>query len=105
MRGTAPLLSSVVLALTAGCSSLAYDRDTPTSGTFVSTGWAFTLVSFDMPKGALEIARENASDPGIPNTEVTEATVTPYFGFFDFLLDIIGVRRAKITGTWGYESK
>ena len=98
-----PALALACLAALAGsCASVEFHRDTETSGTFVSSGWAFTIVSHDIPKSALNIARENASDARQPNMVVEEATVTPYLGVFDVLLDIIGVRHARVSGTWGF---
>ena len=43
-----------------------------------------------------------AQDANLPNMEVAETTVTPYLGPFDFLLDILSIRWAKVEGTWGY---
>jgi hypothetical protein len=62
---------------------------------------AVTLISFDLPKGAMLIARENVSDANLANMVVTETKVIPYLGPLDFLLDIIGVRWARVKGTWG----
>ena len=28
--------------------------------------------------------------------------MTPYLGPFDWLLDIVGIRYARISGTWGF---
>jgi hypothetical protein len=81
---------------------VSFERTSESAGTFVSTGVAFTLFSIDIPKSAINIARENASDANKPNMEVSEAVITPYLGWFDWLLDIIGVRRARIEGTWGF---
>lgn len=86
----------------AGCSSLTFERETETSGSFRSTGLAFTIFSIDLPKGAQLIARENASDANLANMEVTSTVIFPYLGPFDWILDIISVRWAKIEGTWGY---
>jgi hypothetical protein len=86
-----------------GCANLEFTRDTPTSGSFRSTGFAFTLISWDLPKGARLIAQENASDANLPNTVVQRDTVFPYLGPFDWLLDIVGMRYAVIEGTWGFE--
>lgn len=86
-----------------GCANLAFTRDTPTSGQFRSTGFAFTILSWDLPKGARLIAQENASDANLPNTVVERDTVFPYLGPVDWLFDIIGVRYAVIEGTWGFE--
>lgn len=102
-RRLLPRALACLLALVASsCASVEFSRDTETSGTFVSTGWAFTIFSHDIPKSALNIARENASDARQPNMVVEEATVTPYLGPFDVLLDIIGVRHARVSGTWGF---
>jgi|SoiMethySBSTD1v2_1073268.scaffolds.fasta_scaffold3315155_1 hypothetical protein len=102
-RRTARALAACLLALAASsCASVEFHRDTETSGTFVSTGWAFTIFSHDIPKSALNIARENASDARQPNMVVQEAVVTPYLGPFDVLLDIISVRHARVSGTWGF---
>lgn len=83
------------------CANLSFERDSETSGHFESTAVAATLVSFDLPKGALMIARENASDANLSNMVVTETTVFPYLGPFDWLLDIVGVRWARVRGTFG----
>lgn len=84
------------------CASVEFQRDTTTSGTFTSSGIALTLLSIDLPKAAIDIARENASDARQPNTQITDATVWPYLGWFDWLLDIVGVRYATVSGTWGF---
>lgn len=105
LRRLAPtVLVPVLLCLTAGCSSLKFERSSESAGTFVSKGVALTLFSIDIPKSALNIARENASDANLPNMEVSEAVVTPYLGWFDWLLDIVGIRRARIEGTWGFQN-
>jgi hypothetical protein len=87
----------------ASCADLSFERKTETSGTFTSTGWALTLFAVDIPKGALQIARENASDANLANTVVEEVKVVPYLGrWFDWLLDIVGIRYARVSGTWGF---
>jgi hypothetical protein len=102
-RAPRAALLALVAALALGaCSSLSLERTSETSGTFSSTGFAFTIFSIDLPKGALLIARENASDANLANMEVTETVVVPYLGPFDWILDIISVRWAKVEGTWGY---
>lgn len=105
IRMSRPLaLALVVLPLVLGlgaCASISFQRDTQTSGTFESTGMAVTLLSFDLPKGALLIARENVSDSNLENMVVTETTVIPYLGPMDWLLDIIGLRWARVRGTFG----
>lgn len=94
------VLTLVPLVL-ASCANVKFERDTQTSGTFKSTGFAVTLFSFDLPKGALLIARENASDANLANVIVTKTTVFPYLGSMDWLIDIIGVRWAVVRGTFG----
>jgi hypothetical protein len=54
-----------------------------------------------MPKSAMLIASENVADQGLPNVVIEEISVTDW-GWFDWVLDIIGVRTARIAGTWGY---
>ncbi len=95
----------VALITVAGCSSLSFERTSETSGTFRSTGLAFTIFSIDLPKGAQLIARENASDANLANMEVTSTVTFPYLGPLDWLLDIISFRWSKIEGTWGYEPR
>jgi hypothetical protein len=104
MRSALPkrVAGAALLAFFASCASVEFRRDTETSGTFYSRGMSFTMLSVDMPKAALDIARENVSDARLPNVQVTEARVWPYLGPFDWLLEIIGVRRATVRGTWGY---
>lgn len=94
------LLSS--LFLLGSCASLEFRRDTQTSGTFRSSGWALTIFSADIPKTAEQIARENASDANMANTQITDIMVVPYLGPFDWLLDILSVRYCRIEGTWGF---
>lgn len=86
----------------ASCASLEFTQDTQTSGRFLSKGFAFTLLAIDVPKTAEQIARENASDANLANTIVEEVVVYPYLGWFDWLLDIVGVRWARVSGTWGF---
>ena len=88
---------------TSSCASLSFDRRTQTSGTFHSSAAALTLLGWDLPKRAIDTARDNASDAGLVNMQVEHATVTPYLGWFDWLLDIVGVRWATVSGTWGYD--
>ncbi len=97
--GAAALL--VTLAASA-CSSVEFTRDTMSSGTFEATGTGVTLFGVDIPRSGLNQARENASDAGMHNLVVTEIVVWPYWGPFDFLLEILSVRTATIKGTWGF---
>ena len=89
----------------ASCASVQFSRDTETSGRFVSTGWSVTVLSFDLPKSALNIARENASDARQPNMLVEETVVVPHLGRFDVLLDFFCVKYARVSGTWGFRDE
>ena len=105
-----PLMDALIRRFTAGlaclllsaCASLSFERDTQSSGTFRSAGWSFTLFSVDLPKSALNIARENASDANMPHLVVEQVVVMPYLGPLDFLMDILSIRYARISGTWGF---
>jgi hypothetical protein len=99
-RLAAALLLAVSLT---ACASVEFRRSTETSGTFVSTGTAMTIFSIDLPKSALQIARENASDAGLANMSVDSVTVTPDWGWWNWVLDIVSVRRAVVRGTWGFD--
>jgi hypothetical protein len=92
----------VCAAMLAACGSLSIRRDTQTSGTFQSTGWAMTILSWDIPKSSSDIARENASDSRLTNLRIENNRTLPYLGWFDWLLDILSIRYTKITGTWGF---
>jgi hypothetical protein len=95
-------LALVALCFAPGCASVVFERETQTSGTFRSSGLAFTILSIDLPKPALDVARENAADANVPNLVVEKVSTFPYLGWFDWLLDIVGVRYARISGTWGF---
>jgi hypothetical protein len=98
--GAWPLALALAL-LCVSCSSLAFERETRTSGTFRSSGVAVTLLSWDLPDSALNIARENAADARLANLKVERTRVFPDLGPVDWLLDIVGVRYARISGSWG----
>ncbi len=92
-----------LLALTlVSCASVNFTRETETSGRFRSSGIAVTFLSYDFPKRAIDIARENASDSRQSNLLVTSQRVFPYLGPLDWLLDLFSVRYARIEGTWGF---
>ncbi len=103
---TAVLVLALAIAAagfhSSSCASVSFDRETQTSGTFHSSAVALTILGWDLPKRAVDIARDNASDAGLVNMQVEHVTVTPYLGWFDWLFDIIGVRFAHVNGTWGY---
>lgn len=96
------MAATVLVWALASCGTLSIERETETSGRFKSTGWAVTLISFDIPKSSKDIARENASDSRLTNLRIDSNETVPYLGWFDWLLDIVGVRYTKITGTWGF---
>lgn len=100
---TAALLGAFLLSTS--CASVHFTRETESSGTFTASGLAITLFSIDVPKRALDIARENASDANLPNMEVNSAVVFPYLGWFDWILDIASVRYARVSGTWGFSNE
>ncbi len=93
----------LLLALLPACASVEFQRTTETSGTFVSRGTSFTILSIDLPKTALDIARENAADAGLANMDVDTVSITPDWGWWNWVLDIISVRKATVRGTWGFE--
>lgn len=90
------------LSLVTSCANIEFSLDTATSGTFESSGIALTILSIDLPNSALNIARENTSDARQPNTQITSAKVWPYLGWFDWVFDIVGIRYANVSGTWGF---
>jgi len=101
----AAALLLVVAGAASGCSSLSFQRKTETSGTFSSSGWAVTMLAVDIPKSALQIARENASDSNLANMQVEKVLIVPDLGGFNWILDIFSIRFARIQGTWGFSGK
>jgi hypothetical protein len=99
------LAVSLTVLATGGCSSLSFKRNTETSGTFKATGWSVTFFSYDFPERAIDIARENASDANLPHMKVLTARVWPHLGPLDFLIELIGFRYARISGTWGFDGE
>ena len=100
----APLAGAALLIGLGSCASVDFERETKTSGTYRSSAVAFTLFTIDMPADALGIARENASDSGQPALVELEARVTPDWGWWNWVLDIISIRRARVSGTWGFQA-
>lgn len=80
-----------------------FQRTTESSGTFKASGTSFTIFGVDIPRSALNQARENASDAGLHNMEVTDSSLWPYLGWMDWIFEIISVRHATIEGTWGFD--
>ena len=105
------LASSLVVLLVSAClwlpscASVSLKRSTQTSGTYQSSGWAVTLFSIDIPRGALKIARENAADFHLANTTETYAKVTPDIAWLNWLFNIVSVRKATVKGTWGFTNR
>jgi hypothetical protein len=92
-------LSAVALS---ACASVSFERHTATSGTFKSSGWSITILQMDFPKGALSVARENASDANMANMVVENVTQIPSWPPLDWLFDIFSIRYASVSGTWGF---
>jgi hypothetical protein len=101
-RSTASFLALALVTLLSGCSSMEFQRLSETHGEFYGNGVAITIFSIDLPKRAIDIARENLSDARQPNMRIEEELVFPYFGPLDWILDIFSVRFASISGTWGF---
>jgi hypothetical protein len=95
-------LATLLCACASACASIEFTRETQTSGRFVSKGVAFTIAAIDIPRPAILIARDNAVDARLTNMQVTSSSVTPDLGWWDWLADIIGIRWARIEGTWGF---
>ena len=95
-----PLALLALLAAPA-CASLDCEPSGAGTGTFRSTALTFTFLGSDFPQSAILLARANASDSQLPNLVVTEERVFPYFWRLDFLLDIVSLRWASVSGTYG----
>jgi hypothetical protein len=85
----------------AACASIRFEPTDEDSGTFESSAVAVTFLGRDFPQSALALARANAADSELPNLLVQEELVFPYFWRLDFLLDVVSVRWATISGTYG----
>jgi hypothetical protein len=99
------LLGCTLAVALCACSSLKVERETLTSGSFRSRAWSFTLLSWDMPQTALGRARENAADTRLVNMRIEKVRVSPDWGWWNWLFDIISVRAATIEGTWGFQGE
>ncbi|MEZ6018049.1 MAG: hypothetical protein R3F49_23290 [Planctomycetota bacterium] len=96
----ARLLAATLLCAAASCASVDFTRDTATSGTFRSSARSFTILSWELPRPAEQVAHENASDSGLPLLHVTSERVT-HWGWWDWVLEILSSRSATVRGTWG----
>ena len=65
--------------------------------------FTFTIVMIDLPKSALLITREMLADANLANMRIEEVQVIPDLGWLNWVLDIISVRRARISGRWGFD--
>lgn len=99
-RPQARLAAALALLAASGCASVSFTRETATSGTFRSSARSFTLFSFELPRPALQVAHENASDSGLPLLKVTSEHAT-HWGWWDWVLEIVSSRSATVRGTWG----
>jgi hypothetical protein len=102
-RRTARALLLPLALAAASCASIEVTRSTQTSGHFESKATSWMLLWWDVPREALDVARDNAADARLSNVRVTEAYIRPHFGWFDWLYQILGVRWATVRGTWGFE--
>jgi hypothetical protein len=93
---------ALLLVTVSACSSMSFTRKSETHGEFYANGVAVTILGIDLPRSAVDIARENLSDARQPNMRVREELVFPYFGVVDWILDIFSIRYASISGTWGF---
>ena len=96
-----PFLLVALAVLAPACASLKFERTSPHGGTFRSSAWALNLFGQDYPNDALLIARGNAADAERPNMVVTHELVVPKLPRFDWILDLLMIRYARIEGTWG----
>ncbi len=92
------------LSVALGCASVDFTRDTATSGTFRSSARSFTILSWEIPRPALQAAHENAADSGLPELQVTSERATDW-GWWDWVLEILSTRSATVRGTWGDDGR
>jgi hypothetical protein len=78
-----------------------FDPETEDRGIFRSSALAFTFLGRDYPQSAILLARANAADSQLPNLVVQSEHVFPYFWRLDFLLDVISLRYATVSGSYG----
>jgi hypothetical protein len=96
-----PASAAFLGALAAACASVDFEPTGETNGTFRSSALTLTVLGHDFPESALMLARQNASDSTLPNMVVDEEIVFPYLWRLDWLLDILCVRWATVSGTYG----
>ena len=79
-------------------------RRTPVAEQLVATE-RHTIIELPRPHAArhgVQLDELKVGPNRGPRVVVEEVIVTPYLGPLDFLMEIISVRYAKITGTWGF---
>lgn len=101
MHAAGRFLALPCLLFAPACASLDMEPTDANSGTFRATAVAFTFLGNDFPQSAVLVARANAADSQLPNMVVTEERIFPYFWRLDFLLDILSLRWASVSGTYG----
>ena len=101
MLARARLLALCATLALGSCANLSVEPTDEGSGTYRSTAVSFTFLGRDYPQSAVLLARANASDSQLPNLVVNEERVFPYFWKLDFLLDILCLRWASVSGTYG----
>lgn len=98
------VVGTALVLVASSCASLNVKRDTETSGTFNSSGRAFTFFGYVFPRQAIQIAHENVADAGLPNCHATSVSETDW-GWLDWVLEIISFRSARVKGTWGFNGE
>jgi hypothetical protein len=101
MHAAGRFLALVSLLLAPACATLHFEPTGPHAGTFRSTAMAFTFLGNDYPQSAVLVARANASDSQLPNLVITRERIFPYLWRLDFLLDVLSLRWATVSGTYG----
>jgi len=101
MHAAGRSLALACLLLCSACATLDFTPTDKRGGTFRSTAMSFSFIGHDFPQSALLLARANAADSQLPNLVITSEHVFPYFWKLDFLLDILSLRWAWVSGTYG----
>lgn len=91
--------------LTTACISADFqvNRETETSGRFDSTARSWTILSWDFPKDAELIARENISDARLTNVRIEAIDRRPdWIWWLAWIPELLWSPSCRITGTWGF---
>ena len=81
---------------------MSFSRQSETHGEFYANGISITVLGIDLPRSAIDIARENLSDARQPNMRIEDETIFPNLGWFNWILEIVSIRFGSISGTWGF---